>query len=111
VVKVDERDFQIAVSPARVTGGLVDLQVDNEGPDMHELIVVRAEDAATLPMRPDGMTVNEAAVARVTVASLEPGEPGSVRNIEVKLLPGRYVLFCNMSGHFMGGMHTPLVVT
>jgi uncharacterized cupredoxin-like copper-binding protein len=56
------------------------------------------------------MTVNEEAVARVTVATLEPGAPGGVRDIQVKLFPGRYVLFCNMSGHFMGGMHTPLVV-
>jgi uncharacterized cupredoxin-like copper-binding protein len=26
------------------------------------------------------------------------------------LAPGRYVLFCNMSGHYLGGMHRLLVV-
>ena len=26
------------------------------------------------------------------------------------LEPGRYVLFCNMEGHYMAGMHTVLVV-
>jgi len=36
---------------------------------------------------------------------LEPGDPGSVREVRVKLQKGRYVLICNMSGHFMGGMH------
>jgi uncharacterized cupredoxin-like copper-binding protein len=28
----------------------------------------------------------------------------------VTLKPGRYILFCNMAGHFMAGMHTELVV-
>ncbi len=41
---------------------------------------------------------------------LEPGQPGSVRELNVHLRPGRYVLFCNMSGHYLGGMHTTLVV-
>jgi uncharacterized cupredoxin-like copper-binding protein len=30
--------------------------------------------------------------------------------MRVHLTPGRYVLYCNMSGHFLGGMHTLLVV-
>jgi uncharacterized cupredoxin-like copper-binding protein len=29
----------------------------------------------------------------------------------VHLAPGRYVLFCNMTGHYMGGMHSTLVVS
>jgi uncharacterized cupredoxin-like copper-binding protein len=31
--------------------------------------------------------------------------------LRVLLKPGRYVLFCNMAGHFMAGMHTDLVVS
>ena len=38
------------------------------------------------------------------------GWPGSVRELHVRLTPGRYVLLCNMSGHYMGGMHRTLVV-
>ena len=57
------------------------------------------------------MTVNEEALTSITEAgSLEPGQPGRTRDLDVRLTPGRYVLFCNMSGHFLGGMHATLVV-
>ena len=55
------------------------------------------------------MTVNEEALKSSIVGTLEPGAPGSVRELRVELKPGRYVLLCNMSGHFMGGMHTVVV--
>ena len=110
VVHVTERDFHIAVSPARLPAGAVTITVMNRGPDSHELIVVRARNGS-LPMRADGVTINEEALQKVEAGALEPGEPGSVRELHVHLQPGRYELFCNMSGHFLGGMHTDVVVT
>jgi uncharacterized cupredoxin-like copper-binding protein len=109
VVHITERDFKI-VAPAHVAAGEVTLQVRNDGPDDHELIMVRDADAA-LPLRTDGLTVDENALRRVTVVSLDPGTPGSVRRVRVHLTPGRYELLCNMAGHYMGGMHTVLTVS
>ena len=57
------------------------------------------------------MTVNEEALEKVEAGALEPGASGSVRELHLHLKPGRYELFCNMSGHFLGGMHTDVVVT
>lgn len=108
VVSVTERDFTIKASPKRVPAGQVVFQARNRGPDEHELIVVRERDAA-LQLRSDGMTVNEEALKSSIVGTLEPGAPGSVRELRVSLAPGRYVLLCNMSGHYMGGMHTVVV--
>jgi uncharacterized cupredoxin-like copper-binding protein len=34
-----------------------------------------------------------------------------VRELHLKLTKGRYVLLCNMSGHFMGGMEATVDVT
>jgi uncharacterized cupredoxin-like copper-binding protein len=92
-----------------VSPGAVVVRVTNHGPDRHELIVVRVRGNG-LPLRADGMTINEEALQRAEVGVLEPGAPGSVRELHVNLSAGRYVLFCNMSGHYMGGMHTMLVV-
>ena len=65
-----------------------------------------------LPLRTDGVTADEDAFEpRITVGALEPGAPGGTRHVHVHLAPGRYVLFCNMSGHFLGGMRTPVDVT
>lgn len=108
VVRVTERDFHIS-APRRVATGDITLVVRNDGPDTHELIVVRAE-GRRLPLRPDGLTVDEEGLQARTAASLDGGAPQSVRQLHVHLPSGRYVLFCNMAGHYLGGMHTDLVV-
>jgi uncharacterized cupredoxin-like copper-binding protein len=109
VVRISERDFGVVASPHEVSAGAVVLRVLNHGPDRHELIAVRLRGGG-LPLRGDGMTINEEALDKATVGVLEPGAPGSTRELRVTLQPGRYMLFCNMSGHYMGGMHTVLVV-
>jgi uncharacterized cupredoxin-like copper-binding protein len=63
-----------------------------------------------LPFRSDGITLSEEQLEKSIVGSLEPGAPNSVRELRVQLKPGHYVLFCNMFGHFMGGMRADLVV-
>ena len=107
-VRVDERDFTID-APEELRAGRVTFAVHNKGPDAHELIVVR-ERGDELPLRTDGLTIDEDAVQRDEAGVLEPGTPGSVRNLTVRLEPGRYVLLCNMSGHYLGGMDHDLVV-
>jgi uncharacterized cupredoxin-like copper-binding protein len=107
VVRVTERDFRIS-APKHVRSGDLVLSVRNRGPDAHELIVVR--DGARLPLRRDGSTVSEEKLEPVIVGALEPGQPGSNRKLRLHLAPGRYQLFCNMSGHYLGGMHAELVV-
>lgn len=106
-VRVTERDFRIS-APKRVSAGDVRVSIRNKGPDNHEFIVVRLRDKG-LPLRPDGLTVDEDALERATVGALEPAEPG-VHELRVRLDPGRYELLCNMYGHYAGGMHTRLVV-
>ena len=107
-LRVTERDFGIS-APKQVAAGTLDLSVHNDGPDTHELIVVRAN-GRPLPLRRDGLTVDENALRSRTVATLEGSSAGGGRNEQVHLAPGTYVLFCNMAGHYLGGMHTTLVV-
>jgi uncharacterized cupredoxin-like copper-binding protein len=108
VVSVSERDFKIS-APSRLTAGDAVLQVRNPGPDEHELIVARIGPLG-LPLRTDGLTLDEEALEHSELGALEPGAPGSERSLSVKLAPGRYEFFCNMAGHYKGGMHTEVVV-
>jgi uncharacterized cupredoxin-like copper-binding protein len=110
VVNVTERDFHISVAPTHLRAGDVVLSVHNQGPEYHELIVVRAG-RPTLPLRADGVTVDEQALVAATVGALDPGVPGAVRRLRLRLAPGRYEMFCNMAGHYLGGMRTELVVS
>ena len=108
VIGVTEKDFHIS-APSRLKAGQYTLRVHNAGATDHEFIIVPSR-TGNLPLRPDGLTVDEEAIEREEPGSLEPGRPGAVRDLTVTLKPGRYVLFCNMEGHYMAGMHTDLVV-
>jgi uncharacterized cupredoxin-like copper-binding protein len=108
-VPVTEKDFAIT-GPATLQSGPVNLRVENDGPIQHELIIVRSA-TGTLPLRSDGITADEEALDSVTVASLGPGPTGEVRELKLNLAPGQYLLFCNMDGHYLAGMHATLVVS
>jgi uncharacterized cupredoxin-like copper-binding protein len=107
-LRVAERDFRIS-APKRAPAGDVQISVHNKGPDDHEFILVRS-DGARLPLRDDGVTVDEDRIEKSTLAAVEPAEPGSVNVLHVHLAPGRYELICNMAGHYKGGMDARLVV-
>lgn len=84
------------------------LAVRNRGPDTHELILVRSR--SRLPLRLDGLTVDERALSALTVATVDGAGPGTEHRLRLHLAPGRYEMLCNMAGHFMAGMHAELTV-
>jgi uncharacterized cupredoxin-like copper-binding protein len=108
VINVKERDFNIR-APRVLRAGTVRFVVKNTGPVSHELILVRAP-SGRQPMRADGLTIDEDALEPQILGALEPAGPGT-RELQVRLKPGRYVMFCNMAGHFMSGMSIRLLVT
>jgi uncharacterized cupredoxin-like copper-binding protein len=108
IVHVTERDFVIRL-PHELDAGTVRFVVKNNGPVSHEFILVRAPHGR-LPMRADGITVDEDALEPLTVGTLETAGPGPSRSLQVHLAPGRYIVFCNMAGHYMSGMSSRLRV-
>ncbi len=107
-VAITERDFHIE-APSSLKAGRYTLDVHNAGATDHELIVAPTSNGS-LPLRPDGLTIDEEAIESQEPGSLEPGRPGARRTLTVVLKPGRYIFFCNMEGHYMAGMHTEVTV-
>jgi uncharacterized cupredoxin-like copper-binding protein len=100
----------VKVSPASVKAGEVTFEVKNNSKDtVHEMIVAPIEDTSkTLPYITDENRVDEDGAGHLgEVSELEPGKSGA---LQLKLDPGKYVLFCNIPGHFMNGMWTVLTV-
>jgi uncharacterized cupredoxin-like copper-binding protein len=108
-VNVRERDFHIA-APAHVAAGVVTFRSHNAGPDTHELLVVRST-SDHLPLRADGLTVDEDAIKHLTAGTIEGVAPGHDGESRIRLAPGHYELLCNMAGHYRGGMQADLVVS
>ena len=109
VVRVTERDFRIVVTPKLVSSSDVRFVITNKGPDMHEVLIARS-DRARLPLRSDGITADEEGLGKDMIKELD-APPNTVHHLRLHLSPGRYELFCNMFGHYLGGMHAQLVVT
>jgi hypothetical protein len=110
-INVTIRDFHIAASSQAVQPGTLVLRVYDKGPSTHELVIVRTDlPADQLPLRPDGLLVDEESPRLQPVDELSELDVGDRARLVLKLTPGRYVLFCNLEGHYLGGMHSLLQV-
>ncbi|NOX74918.1 MAG: hypothetical protein GXP03_15305 [Alphaproteobacteria bacterium] len=101
----------IMVSTATIPAGEVTFQVVNTSADIeHEMVVAVLPDmSAGLPYVEDIARVDEEAdgVNLGEVAELAPGASGS---LTIRLEPGTYTLYCNISGHYASGMWIILTV-
>jgi uncharacterized cupredoxin-like copper-binding protein len=106
------RDFRLSSSTLTIAAGRVRLLLNNRGPSTHELVVIRTDRrAGDLPILPDGLTVDEEAPSLHAVDEDPDIAVGATDVLDVRLVSGRYVLFCNLAGHYLGGMRRSLVVS
>jgi uncharacterized cupredoxin-like copper-binding protein len=110
-VNVLLEDFKVQQDAAVVPAGTVSFRVHNQGPTTHEFIVVRTDRAPDkLPLQRDGLTVNEEAPGIDLLDEAEGLDIDDRQTLVLDLAPGQYVLYCNLEGHYLGGMHAALVV-
>jgi uncharacterized cupredoxin-like copper-binding protein len=111
-VNVVLEDFKVQPDAAVVPAGTVSLRLLGHGPTAHELIVVRTDRAPDkLPLQRDGLTVNEEAPGVELVDETEGLlDIDDRETLTLDLAAGNYVLYCNLEGHYLGGMHAPLTV-
>lgn len=100
----------ITVSTHTVKAGKVTFNVENASRELvHEMVLspVKHEKAA-LPYDKEARKVNEDAAGHLgEVEELEPGKRGA---LTIDLKPGKYILYCNIAGHYMTGMWTLITV-
>jgi uncharacterized cupredoxin-like copper-binding protein len=101
----------IKLSKSSVPAGTVIFQVKNASKDtIHEMIVMYlADPTKALPyIGKDSKVDEDKAGDKGEVSELEAGKSGS---LQVPLKPGKYLLICNVAGHFTAGMWTQFEVT
>jgi hypothetical protein len=112
-IAVELKEWSVRPARADAPAGTITFEARNTGEDAHELVVVRADDPASLPLGADGLVDEAKLPAGALVGEIEafPGNqtcPGTF-----KLAPGRYALFCNMleteadgtkKNHYANGM-------
>jgi uncharacterized cupredoxin-like copper-binding protein len=110
-VNVLLKDFKVERDMAVVPAGTVSFRIRNQGPTTHEYIVVRTDRAPDkLPLQRDGLTVNEEAPGIDLLDEAEGLDIDDRQTLVLDLAAGHYVMYCNLEGHYLGGMHAALTV-
>ena len=95
-------DYWAAPAVSWVRAGNVTFIANNLGRVPHELMVERMPIKFDSPLHP-----NEDA-AQGMIDDMDPGKSG---RMTVRLKPGKYMLFCNVAGHYAAGQRTVFTVT
>jgi uncharacterized cupredoxin-like copper-binding protein len=108
-------DFYFSPKNATAKAGLTTIEAPNEGAMEHELVLFKTNmNPAKLPTEANGdvdeekLDESKAADEAGEIADVEPGE---TKSEEFNLTPGKYVMFCNIPGHYAQGMYGTLTVT
>lgn len=89
-VQVVAQEFSYSLSRTKVRAGQVIVELVNRGQDAHDLDVRR--------------------VGGTRIFRFPTVQPGQVVDRELKLVPGRYLLWCAIADHREQGMHAMLRV-
>jgi uncharacterized cupredoxin-like copper-binding protein len=105
------REWGIELSSARSTSGEVSIGLTNGGTIPHEFIVVRTELTTEELLATVDPASNRLDEAMLDAAGEQPEfAPGEVKLLTLDLSPGKYIVLCNIAGHFSNGMHASLEI-
>lgn len=115
-VKVELSEWLIAPDVTSVPAGEVTFAIENAGDDVHELVLLKTDLAATdLPLAADG-SVEEDDAGMEVIDEAEDVEPGASAEFSADLASGSYIFLCNIVDedeqevHFEEGMVTAFTV-
>ena len=104
VVRVTLKEFKVTPVPISAPRGTVTFSVRNAGKLEHELVVLKTNlPAAKLPVK--GSKAVE--VGRLGKVVVKPARSGG---LSLPLKAGKYVLICNVAGHYQAGQRVAFVV-
>ncbi len=105
-------EWKVNPNTISVPAGKVTFQVTNQGTLEHEMVLLKTDDApkALEMSTTEQGTVDEEASDVKDVGEVEQVAAGTTKIGTFDLAPGKYVLICNVAGHYQAGMETAFVV-
>lgn len=105
-VVVDMKDYAVALSVTTVKAGSVKFGIRNLASMEHQFDLIRTD------LAPDKLPIDSGAKAKEDglVKQVKGIGAGKVATISADLSPGRYLVICNIAGHYQLGMRAELRV-
>ncbi|MGA9277320.1 hypothetical protein [Ilumatobacter sp.] len=114
-------DGEVSPDPTSADAGSVEIVAKNVGGLLHNLVIVRGDDPAALPVDEDGAVIEAALPEGELIGRIAAVDTGTEESALFDLDAGSYILFCNIVdptaippnpvSHFEAGMVTTLTVT
>jgi uncharacterized cupredoxin-like copper-binding protein len=105
-------DYSFTPSNPTVKAGALTITAPNDGQIQHELVVLKTDqNSASLPQK--GAEVDEDGLEAKGVENegeITDVAPGQSKSTDFKLTAGKYVMICNVPGHYAQGMYGTLTV-
>ncbi len=111
-VEIKMGEFYFDPSDATAPAGNTTIEAPNEGAVEHELVLFKTDKSpADLPTEANGEVDEEKLDKEAEEAGeIADVEPGATKSESFKLTPGKYVMFCNLPGHYAAGMYGTVTV-
>ena len=106
-INVTLDDYFVRSSAASVAVGDVTLVAKNEAAQEHELVIIKTDLAPNALRTGDGGVVDEEGSGQA-IGEIEDVEAGKSKKGTFKLSAGKYILICNLPGHYLQGMAVAL---
>ncbi len=104
-VKVVLKEWSLTPSATTLAAGRVTFAVHNAGGIPHEFVVLRtSRHHHAIPVQ------GSQAVEAGELGEIEDLTPGATKRLTLRLQPGKYVLLCNLPGHYKAGQYAALRV-
>jgi uncharacterized cupredoxin-like copper-binding protein len=103
------KDFTLSLDKSSAAAGSIKFDITNQGPSDHEFVILKTDLAADkLPIKDN--TVDTSASGVTSIAEAEDIGSGTSKSLTKSLDPGKYVMICNIAGHYQQGIHASFVV-
>lgn len=106
-VTVTLNEFNVVPAPTSGAAGEITFTAKNTGAVPHELAVVKSDSDAKKLAQKDGLMDEAVTKPLGRTANVAANASGT---LTLKLEPGKYVLLCNLAGHYSAGMATSFTV-
>ncbi len=105
-------EWKVNPNAISVPAGKVTFQVTNQGTLEHEMVLLKtdaAPNALEMSTTEQGKAEEESTDVK-DVGEVDEVAAGTTKIGTFDLAPGKYVLICNVAGHYQAGMETAFVV-
>ena len=110
-INVTAKEMLFQLSSATAPAGLVEFVVKNEGQKPHEFVVLKNDFTdKKLPLKGGNLAEDAKGLKNVGELNESKLTSGATQILQLNLTPGRYLLVCNLPGHFQAGMKTEFTV-